>query len=152
MKVLTSYFYAVRFMKPWQIPVSTAVFDPKWFHAFRKQDYVFIDRNGVVNGLRSEKLHPGKSCEGLCSGRPCASSPDSCLFMSEYRRQLASLGRDGLLESFRTLCSRFRAKLGFENEPELMLLVHEAPDNQCSERAALQDFFGCGEFDWRRAV
>lgn len=32
MKIYTSYFYMVRFMKPYMIPLSTAKFDPAWFH------------------------------------------------------------------------------------------------------------------------
>lgn len=32
MKILISYFYQIRFFKPNMIPLSTAAFDPKWFH------------------------------------------------------------------------------------------------------------------------
>ena len=31
--------------------------------------------------------------------------------------------------------------LGFLDEPEIMLIVHEAPDNPCSERVPLQEYF-----------
>jgi hypothetical protein len=86
MKVWTSYFYAVRFMKPWHIPVSTAVSDPAWFHDFKGKQHVFVDKRGVLNGLRSEKLKPGNACEGLCRGRPCNDVPETCGFLEAYRK------------------------------------------------------------------
>lgn len=86
MKVWTSYFYAVRFLKPWHIALSTALSDPAWFHDFKGQKHVFLDKRGVVNGLRAEQLKPGKECDGLCSGRPCERSPDSCMFLKEYSK------------------------------------------------------------------
>lgn len=145
MKVWTSYFYMVRFLRPYHIALSTALYDPKWFHAFRGQKHLFVDKNGVLNGLRAEVLHPGASCEGLCSGRPCALSPGSCSFLKEYRRQIFSLDRSALEESFSALGGRVRDRLGFREEPEIVLLVHEAPSNPCSERIVLQEFFGCRE-------
>ena len=65
MKVATSYFYQIRFFKPNMIPVSTAMWDPKWFHNFKNQYHVFKDRNGVYNGLRYPALSPKGECEGL---------------------------------------------------------------------------------------
>ena len=47
--------------------------------------------------------------------------------------------------SFKLLGERIKSKLGFSEEPEIVLLVHEAPSNPCSERTVLQDFFGCRE-------
>lgn len=32
MKILTSYFYQIRNFKPYQIPLSTAISDPAWYH------------------------------------------------------------------------------------------------------------------------
>ena len=32
MKIYTSYFYQIRFFKPNMIPLSTAKYDPSWFH------------------------------------------------------------------------------------------------------------------------
>ena len=52
MKVLITYFYNIRFLKQNQIPVSTAMWDPKWYHDFKDKDYIFKDKNGVYNGDR----------------------------------------------------------------------------------------------------
>jgi len=149
-KIFTSYFYQVRFFRPHQIPFSTALYDPKWFHAFKGQSHKFFDRNGVVNGLRCEELHPGKSCEGLCSGKPCAYDPSSCTFLKEYRKQVFSLNKPALMAKLQNACERLQSRLGFTEDPEAILLVHEAPENICSERAVLQDFFGCEE--WKKTI
>lgn len=117
--------------------MSTALWDPKWFHAFKGQDYKFIDKNGVVNGIRAEKLHPGKSCEGLCNGKPCPRTPDSCSFLREYEKQVLSIERDEYLEKLRAVAEAWCRKVGHSCEPEVMLLVHEAPSNECSERVVL---------------
>lgn len=145
MKIWTSYFYMVRFLRPYHIALSTALSDPKWFHAFMGGKHLFVDKNGVLNGLRAELLHPGASCDGLCSGRPCEFEPGSCGFLKEYRKQIFSLDRFKLEESFRLLGGRVKEKLGFAEDPEIVLLVHEAPSNPCSERTVLQEFFGCRE-------
>ena len=145
MKIWTSYFYMVRFLRPYHIVLSTALSDPKWFHAFKGRRHLFIDKNGVLNGLRAESLHPDVSCDGLCSGQPCEFEPESCRFLDEYRKQIFSLDRRKIEASFKLLSERIKSKLGFSEEPEIVLLVHEAPSNPCSERVVLQDFFGCRE-------
>lgn len=151
MRLCTSYFYAVRFLSPNQVPLSTAVWDPKWFHAFRGQGHVFVDRRGVVNGLRAESLHPGPECAGLCRGpESCGNGdPAGCEFLRLYREQLARIDVPAFLDSLSRLGGRLKARLGFEGEPEFVLLVHEPPYRACSERGALQERFGCGELDFR---
>lgn len=148
MKIFVSYFYQVRFFKPYQIPVSTALYDPKWFNAFKGQGYRFIDKNGVINGIRAEMLKPGKSCEGLCHGKPCEQLPCFCDFLSEYEKQLFSLDKAELIDKFLSLAKKVQYILKFKEEPEIILLVHEAPDNECSERCILLKYFECTE--WKR--
>lgn len=152
MKIWTSYFYMVRFFRPRHIVLSTALSDPKWFHAFKGRRHVFVDKNGVLNGLRAESLHPGAACDGLCSGRPCELKPDSCGFLAAYRKQIFSLDKAALENSFRLLGERVKVRLGFAEDPEIVLLVHEAPTNPCSERSVLQEFFGCEEITRRDII
>lgn len=149
MKLYTSYFYQVRFFKLWQIPLSTALGDPSWFHESKGNDHVFIDKNGVLNGIRSTKLQPGRSCHGLCSGKPCIYSPENCTFLREYRKQIFSIDKDDYIAKLHLFLEKLGTFLDFSNEPEIMLIVHEAPTNPCSERIVLQEFFGCNE--WKRA-
>lgn len=47
MEFKISYFYNVRHMKPYQVPVSTAMYDLKWFHNNNNNQgngHVFIDK------------------------------------------------------------------------------------------------------------
>lgn len=55
MKFYISYFYAVRFMKPNTVALSTAMWDPKWFYNKHQGD-VYLDKRGVLNGLRLSLL------------------------------------------------------------------------------------------------
>ena len=89
MQIFLSYFYAVRFFRPYMIPFSTAMWDPKWYHEGQNQNHIFIDKNGVINGLRADPLVPDKHCDGLCRG------PERC----EFKELLFYLGLDNLPQS-----------------------------------------------------
>lgn len=143
MKIMTSYFYQIRFMKQNYIPLSTAVWDPKWFHQNKGQNFQFKDKNGVWNGLRAEIFMPGKECEGLCRGREVcnAYSPKTCAFLKAYGRQLDKLDFNEILNRFQKLGEQIQKVEGFSEEPVYVLIVHEAYDNPCSERWVIQDWF-----------
>ena len=138
MEIYTSYFYQIRFFKPNMIPVSTAIWDPKWYHQFKGQDFVFKDKNNVYNGVRYEPLHPGPTCDNLCRGKPCEFSPENCLFLQRYREQLESLDFDKVMNYFERLCNRYKELNG--EDAIIVLMVHEAPDNECSERRVLLEW------------
>lgn len=141
MKIYTSYFYQVRFMKPWHIPLSTAVWDPKWFHQFKNQNWIFKDKNGVYNGLRAEPFMPVVHGEAACSGRPCNKNPLTCEFLQQYWIQLQQLNIDDIIARCEQLGSKIQKLEGFAHEPEYIFLVHEAPSNLCSERGVIQKWF-----------
>lgn len=87
----SSYFYHIRYFKPYMIPLSTAVYDPKWYHNNRDQGYRFLDKNGVINGLKITPLIPGSTCEDLCRGSLMCNieeGPTVCAFMRNYKEQL----------------------------------------------------------------
>ena len=76
-KVYTSYFYQIRNMRPGDLAFSTALGDPKWFHDFTNdKQYKFIDKRGVLNGLRLRwgyagfarafRVQPNGVKKGLC--------------------------------------------------------------------------------------
>ena len=143
MKIYTSYFYQVRFMKPYMIPLSTAYFDPKWFFDFKKQGYVWKDKNGVYNGLRAPMFAPGPMCEGLCRGsEDCDThNPNECLFLKTYRYQLDKLDYEDILKRCKRIADKIKNLEKFEEEPIIIFLVHEAPQNPCSERRVIQEWF-----------
>lgn len=145
MKVYISYFYQIRFFKPYQIPVSTADWDPKWFHQNKGQSHIWKDANGVWNGIRLEILNPSHCCSilppecVLCSGTE--RHPESCSFLKDYREGLDKIGFEELMCYLNGIGDHFKQLEKFDEEPEIILIVHEAPNNPCSERIPLQDYF-----------
>lgn len=140
----TSYFYQIRFFKPNMIPISTARWDPSWFHKRKGEKFTFFDDNGVINGLRFSEFAPGPMCEGLCSGKDkCAGhNPSSCNFLKFYRKQLNSISYEDLIHRCEKYLIWYKSK--YEKEivdPIFVMIVYETPNNPCSERAAIQDWF-----------
>ena len=56
-QLYTSYFYQIRHFKKNMVPISTAMWDPKWYHDWMGHDYVFKDKRGIYNGIRVECFH-----------------------------------------------------------------------------------------------
>ena len=140
MKIVTSYFYMIRYFTPNIIPVSTALSDPAWYRPPTGKEY-FIDKNGVINGLRYEPLIVQRYGEHIC---PCESKDlaPACPTMIEYEQLLFSLvNKEKTLKAFKYCCNKF-------NADTIALMVYEAPNNPCSERAALQKFFNCKELEY----
>ena len=147
MKLATSYFYQIRNFKPWMIPVSTAISDPEWYMAPAGKEY-YIDKRGIVCGLRYEPLivHKGIDCGCPCSEK--ASLQGQCTFTQAYKELLNTLNLSTVLKAFEYCASKFQKELGFKEEPIIVLMVHEAWSNPCSERKALQEFFRCQELEY----
>lgn len=138
MKIKISYFYNIRFFKPYQIPISTAVWDPKWFHDGKKQNYYFKDKNGVYNGLRAEMLAPG--FEAKCS-KTCRDNPDDCSFIVGYKDQISTISFNAFIEYLESIANYVKTTEHFDDEPEIILMVYETPENKCSERGPLVEWF-----------
>lgn len=136
MKVYTSYFYQLRFFKPYMIGLSTAMWDPKWFHNGKGQKWKFKDQHGVWNGLRADPLVPGPICNNLCHGREVCkdAGPDKCEFLAKYLLQLRNLDCKEIMGRAESLAYRIQAFEGFKEEPVIVFLFHETPKNPCSER------------------
>lgn len=132
------------------IPFSTAVFDPPWYHAFKHMHYNFLDKNGVLNGLRIKDLAPGRNCEGLCTGTSdCVTlNPKTCAFLQEYQKQLEGVPYDALLEYLQKVTSKIQERMGFEEEPIAVLIVYEPPTKECSERTVLHRVYGIQELQY----
>ena len=55
--------------------------------------------------------------------------------------------------AYERLCEQVRTVTHYEGEPIAVFIVHEAPDNKCSERASIQNYFKnngieCEEYQW----
>ena len=164
-KIWISYFYQVRNFEPHLIPFSTAQYDPKWFHKFESQSKVFIDNNGIVNGLRLPELcFPKDAYEYLkendseCS-RDCPLQSKveyqirqnelnnkwetfGCKFMDTYFKHLwDNVDFDKLIEKLTGIINNFKKETHCDEDPEIVLLVHEPPSNPCAERPVLKRWF-----------
>lgn len=137
MTIYTSYFYQIRFFPQNLVPLSTAVWDPRWYFHNEKQGYVWKDARGVLNGLRATPFVPNDSCNGLCRGPESCISKDSntCKFLQIYLAQLRQLDFNSIIQRFYNLGERIG------NNPDFALIFHEAPSNPCSERWMVQQWF-----------
>ena len=119
------------------IPFSTAKWDPHWFH---QNGETFFDNHDVINGLRLDILNPNNT---ECQGREKCEVVDknNCPFMESYDNQLKSIDFDNLVAYCENIANDVKAITKFEEEPIIILLVYETPDNPCSERRSLQKWF-----------
>ena len=146
-KVYISYFYQIRFFTPEYIPLSTAIYDPKWFHNNRGQDNIFSDKNDVINGLRIESLHPYKDND-YCVHCNRTGNPDTCGFMKNYREQLADIDFEDFIEKLEEFLININQKiLKMDKDLIPVFIVHEAPDNKCSERVPLIEWFNSNDVE-----
>lgn len=140
MNVYISYFYNIRFFSKNMIPVSTAIWDPKWYHNNGKNTDIFVDSNGVYNGVRCTELSPFKIGEHSCE-KPCNQQPSNCTFITAYKNYIYSLDFNQVYGYFCELSSKLKKMRNLNVEPDVCLMVHEKPDNPCSERCVLVDWF-----------
>lgn len=146
MKIYTSYFYQIRFFPKNLIPLSTAHSDPQWFHQnTRNHRLQFVDKRGVLNGLRAEPFVPRFTTDdpGACFGPDyCSDIPELCVFLKKYREQLDQLNYLEMMERCHMLGKKIENRLGTDYaNPDFAFIVHEAPWNSCSERRVIQEWF-----------
>ena len=139
MRLAVSYFYQIRFFKPYMIPLSTAVWDPKWYHQNKGEKYNYLDSNGVINGLRIRYLRPDESCDGLCRDPETCScgNPNECQFLKVYEEQLNKIDFDRFNSYLKLVGTEVKKQIGFSEEPLFVFIVHEATTKQCSERCKI---------------
>jgi hypothetical protein len=144
--IFTSYFYQIRNFTSNLIPVSVCLRDPVWYRPPQGKEY-YIDKRGVVNGLRYEPLIVQRYGVYTC---PCEHKDQTpfCPTMIEYENLLKSLvDKEKTLKAFEFCCNKFKKELNLKKEPIICLMIYEAPTNPCSERIALQHFFNCRELE-----
>ena len=124
------------------IPVSTAVWDPKWYHDFKGNNYLYLDKRGVLNGVRIHPLMPGPSCDNLCHGTEgCESKPDSCAFLQKYYEQLCALSFEEFNQKLQYNCDKLARHYGLGTTAIPVIIVHETPDKLCSERQPIHRWY-----------
>lgn len=140
MKIYTSYFYQIRNFPPNLIPLSTAIWPPKWFvhdgHAWK-------DRRSVINGIEAKMFAPQPNNDWClhCSAEKRASyDGDFCPFKIKYYYQLQQLDFCSVWQRFIALANKIKSKEGYD-DVDFALMLHEAPGNTCSERPMIQRWF-----------
>ena len=140
MKIYITYFYNIRFFPRNLIPVSTAVWDPKWYHENKGNNHIFLDKNGVLNGLRLEHLSPKETGDESCIS--CTEhNPNNCTFIKSYENHLKSLNFQEILDIIEYIAKKSKEALNLDENPDICLIVYEKPDNPCSERGGLVKWF-----------
>ena len=156
MEIYTSYFYQIRFFKPNMIPLSTARFQPKWYGT-----KPYVDKNGVMNGLCARPfvlpeyywnllVEKSTECKKECNQKDLV---PNCGFMNIYREYLNTLDFNNIYSRCEKMADRIQKKIGFTEEPEIILIVHEAKSCNCAERPIIQEWFknnGYPITEWER--
>lgn len=154
MKVYISYFYQIRNFNKYMIPLSTAMFDPGWYHNNEDSRTLFWDKNGVINGLRCYQFIFNKDkYEGWCSDE-CRfklkkqesgeTETINCPYLDAYRRMLSMISWSELMEFFRniiTYVAGHNKDLDNIDKYNICLIVYEPPKSVCSERFELIKWF-----------
>lgn len=141
------------------IPLSTAMWDPKWYHEGQKQNHWFIDKHNVINGLRAEPfILPLEQYQELeyidkACGKDCGQSAPNCYFMKNYEKYLDTLDIDDIIYRCKDISKRVQAVNHFEGEPEIVFIVHEPKTCDCAERPVIQKWFrkhGINVTEWEK--
>ena len=136
MKWSITYFYNIRYMKPNQLPLSTAMFPPKFFAKTSKKNVAHLDNKGVILGLTIHEFVPQLQCECPCEEKDYK----NCCFLKEYYNQLSKLDFDKVILSWNEFVEKLSSLTNISID-EVVLLVHEKPNNPCSERTVLKKWF-----------
>ena len=136
MKWSITYFYNLTFMKPNQLPLSTAMWPPKFFSKTSRKSIAHLDDKGVVLGLTIHELVPQQQCECPCEKKDW----QHCDFLRQYYQQLSRLDFKNVIASWENLAKKL-SELTMNKIDEIILLVYEKPDNPCSERTILKKWF-----------
>ena len=149
MKIRLSYFYQIRNFKKNMVPMSTALSDPAWYHDNQGPDHIFIDKRGILNGLRLKPIivQSGGSC-------PCeAKDPTNCPLAADYEFNLSLIDFNQMMKGIEAFADNYQKENNINEEIIMVLIVYEAPDNPCSERHSLIKYFNehgveCKELDY----
>lgn len=82
--------------------------------------------------------------EEMCAGRPCPYEDKwpHCQFLDAYWKHLQKIDFDGyLIPELNRIAEDVRKITHYKGEPKIVLMVHEKPDNHCSERLGLVRLF-----------
>jgi hypothetical protein len=97
-------------------------------------DTIYVDKRGVINGVRCKGLSPYK-VDSPCKDCEDKGTNKECKFLKDYKAYLDSLNFDMVKNLLEHETSKLR------KDCDICLIVHEAVDNPCSERGPLIQWF-----------
>ena len=73
--------------------------------------------------------------------------------MKEYRQELDKIDFQNMMSGIRAFADRYKKNNNIKEEIIMVLIVYETPNNKCSERQTLIDYFNdngveCKELDY----
>lgn len=151
-----SYFYQIRNMASNMLPISTAMYDPTWFHNGKGVGYRYLDKNNVINGVRMNELcmeaykyefliKANADCKTVCSENSQSyyeKEKSWCPFMASYATCIREKNPD--FQKFITFCEDYLRLLNHKFNfglDTIIFIVHEPPSRNCGERPVLQQWF-----------
>ena len=145
MQWFCSYFQQIRNIKdPSYIFLDTSIWAPKWLDPSNGTKQYINEYNQLI-GIKLDELllTEDEIPEEMCSGQPCPyiEKHPYCQFLKAYYKHLQKIGFNNLLQEINRIAEDVRKITHYEGEPKIVLLVHEKPDNPCSERGPLVRFF-----------
>lgn len=159
MQFYISYFQQLRNFDKTFIPIDTSIWAPKWLDPSNGK-HQYVNENGVIIGIKEESflMTEAEIPEEMCSGKPCPYMDKwpHCQFLDAYWKHLQTIDFEGyLLPELNRIAEDVRKITHYEGEPKIVLMVHEKPENQCSERAGLIRLFkehGIELKEWTREL
>jgi len=161
MKVYISYFYQIRNFTPNMLPLSTAMYPPKWFN---KNNRYWMDARGVINGVSIDEfifpkhlfdnvLDDNNKCGNDCGFYPIGEDWFKwCPFMKIYYNHLREQNLIDILNRYENVIKHTFNEILNLNIDTIVLIVHEPPDRYCGERPVLKRYFaenGIELEEWR---
>ena len=121
------------------VPMSTALWDPSWYHEGQDPMHLFLDKRGILNGLRLEQIVVQDECEYMC---PCeAKDPTKCRMFESYRQELDKIDFRDMINNIQAFADWYKNYFHIKEEIIMVLIVYESPKNKCSERQTLIEYF-----------
>ena len=146
MKYFITYFQNVKYITDSSsILIDTSIWAPKWLDPSNgKRQY--INENNLLIGIKEESflMTEDEIPAEMCSGKPCKyiESFPNCQFLCAYRQHLDKIDFENyLIPELNRIAEDVRKITHYQGEPKIILLVHEKPDNLCSERGPLVELF-----------
>ena len=131
MKRYITYFSNLRYLDDSYLPINTTIYPPAFFNT----NGLDKTSNGIYLGVTAHEiifphLGEGNSC-------PCAAKdPTLCGFIKNYLRHLQQVDFKTFEAHYSNLAARLSSKIN-----KVVLVVYEKPDNPCSERGSLIEWF-----------